>query len=413
METLFTQALGLVPPWAVSSYEFSQAAGRIDFQVRCDAARLACPACRAADQPIHDVKARSWRHLNFFQYQAWIHAEVPRVACGRCGKTTQVSVPWARKGSGFTELMEAFVVALCREMPMAVVAKLLGVSGNRVGRVLDFHVDAARAKEDYAGVRAIAVDERSAHRGQRYVTVFHDAQARRVLFAVAGRKADTFAAFVEDLVAHAGAAKAIETVSMDLSKAYQAGARAHCPNATLCFDPFHIVALAHQALEQVRRQEVKQEEDLKGIRWATLKNPVHWTRKQVYAMHFLQHSNLKTARAWRIKEAVRAVFRDCQTTDAARTALTAVISWARRSRLTPCKRLGATLRDHLDGILEHFRCGLSNGYAEAMNGLIDAAKRRARGYGTDRRLITMCYLIGGKLKHLPTNPWLRSAAAAT
>jgi transposase len=413
METLFTQALGLVPPWTVSSYEFSQAAGRIDFHVRCDAPRLACPACGAAEQPIHDFKARSWRHLNFFQYQAWVHAEVPRVVCGKCGKTTQVGVPWARHGSGFTELMEAFIVALCREMPMAAVAKLLGVSDNRVGRVLDFHVEAARAKEDYSGVHAVAVDERSAHRGQRYVTVFHDAQARRVLFAVSGRKASTFAAFVDDLARHAGDAKAIETVSMDLSKAYQAGAREHCPNATLCFDPFHVVALAHQALEQVRRQEVKDEDDLKGIRWATLKNPTDWTRNQVCAMHFLQHSTLKTARAWRIKEAVRAVFRDCKDAGTARTALTAVISWARRSRLAPFKRLGATLREHLDGILEHFRCGLSNGYAEAMNGLIDAAKRRARGYGTDRRLITMCYLIGSKLKHLPANPWLRHAAVAT
>ncbi|MGH8111038.1 MAG: transposase family protein [Rhodanobacteraceae bacterium] len=90
MQTLFTQALGVEPPWVVSAYECSQEAGRIDFQLRGDAPRLSCPACGATDQPVHDGKARSWRHLNFFQYQAWIHAEVPRVACGKCGKTTRV-----------------------------------------------------------------------------------------------------------------------------------------------------------------------------------------------------------------------------------------------------------------------------------------------------------------------------------
>lgn len=165
MEQLFTQALGVAPPWVVSTYEFSPAAGRIDFQLRCDATQLTCPTCGATEQPIHDCKSRSWRHLNFFQYQAWIHADVPRVACTHCGKTTQVAVPWARPGSGFTETLEAFVVALCREMPVLAVAKLLNVSDDRVWRVLDHAVNAARAQEDYAAVRRISAENAVRARG--------------------------------------------------------------------------------------------------------------------------------------------------------------------------------------------------------------------------------------------------------
>src|SRR3546814_253920 len=210
MEKLFTQALGLEPPWAVESVEFSPVEGRIDFVVVNHAKRLACPGCGSADQPIHDRREREWRHLNFFQFKAYIRAGLPRVACAQCGKTAQVEAPWTRAGSGFTLLMEAFVVALCREMPMAAVARLLRVSSDRVARVLDHHVAEARARESHAEVTQAAVDECGAHRGHRYVTLFHDATERRLLFATPGRQADTFDAFADDLAAHGGSADAIE-----------------------------------------------------------------------------------------------------------------------------------------------------------------------------------------------------------
>jgi len=122
METLFTQALGLVEPWRVVNVDFQPAVGQIVFKVENTANRLACPACGAADQPIHDRLPRRWQHLNFFQFKAIIEAPVPRVGCRACEKTSQVAVPWARPGSGFTLTLEAFVVALCSQMPVAAVA---------------------------------------------------------------------------------------------------------------------------------------------------------------------------------------------------------------------------------------------------------------------------------------------------
>jgi transposase len=409
METLFTQALGLAAPWRVVNVDFQQAAGRIVFKVENTAKRLTCSACGAAAQPIHDRLPRSWQHLHFFQYRAVIEANVPRVGCRECEKTTQVDVPWARAGAGFTETLEAFVIALCTQMPVGAVAQLLGVSDDRVWRVLDFHVDAARAREDYAEVRRISADERSARKGQRFLTLFCDLDARRLLFAVQGRNAATFKAFAEDLAAHGGDAEAITDVSLDLGAAYQAGTREHCPNATVSFDPFHVVALANEALDQVRRAEVKQVGDLKHIRWGTLKDAADWTRKQIDQMHWLQRTNLQTARAWRLKQALRQVFACGSNIAQATTLLDGWIRWARRCRLTPFKRLATTLKKHRDGILEHFRSGLSNGFAEGLNGRIQAAKARARGYGTDRHLIAISYLICAKLKHLPKNPWTHAA----
>lgn len=210
---------------------------------------------------------------------------MPRIHCQACGKTTQVEVPWARPGAGFTRTLEAFVAALCTHMPVQVVAKLLSVSDDHVWRVLHHYMEAARALEDYAGVRRISADERSARKGQRFLTMSCDVDARRLLFATEGRNATTFKAFADDLVAHGGKAEAITDVSLDLGAAYQAGAGKHCPNAKVSFAPFHVVALANAALERVRRAEAKTEPDLRGIRWGTLKDATRWTPNQITQMH--------------------------------------------------------------------------------------------------------------------------------
>lgn len=344
MDALFTQALGLAAPWRVVNVNFQQAQGQIVFQVENAAKRLVCPACGAPDQPIHDRLSRTWQHLNFFQYKAIIKAKVPRVGCRVCEKTTQVPVPWARPGAGFTQTLEAFVIALCTQMPVNAVARLLDVSDDRVWRVLDVHVEAARVREDYSTVRRISADERSAHKGHRYLTMFCDMDARRLLFATQGKDAATFEAFAEDLAAHGGDPLAITDASLDLGAAYQAGTRTHCPHAKISFDPFHVVALANGALDQVRCAEVKHEVDLKGIRWSTLKDAAQWSRKQVEQMHWLQRSNLQTARAWRLKQALREVFSRATDARQATALLDAWIRWARRCRLAPFKRLAATVK---------------------------------------------------------------------
>ena len=148
VEGLFTSALGLVPPWEVDKVELDTARRRIDFEVRCSAKALACPHCGAADQRIHDRLRRSWRHLDFFQFEAWLHADVPRVACARCAKTTQVGVPWAREGSGFTALFEALALALCRELAVRQAAALLRCADKQLWRRIEHYVEQARALDD-------------------------------------------------------------------------------------------------------------------------------------------------------------------------------------------------------------------------------------------------------------------------
>lgn len=172
--SLFSAALGLAAPWQVVDVRFDPTAGRIDFEVAfTPGTRFTCPHCGAEHQPVHDTQEREWRHLNFFQFEAYIHAKVPRVRCEACAKTTQIAVPWARANSGFTQLMEALIVTLCQAMPIRQVAQLLGVGDMRLWRTLDYYVASARAQEDFSAVAAVGLDETAARRGHHYLSLCH------------------------------------------------------------------------------------------------------------------------------------------------------------------------------------------------------------------------------------------------
>ena len=410
--SLFTLALGLQAPWEVVDAAFDPAGGHLDLQLGfASGARFACPCCGAQHQGVHDTLERTWRHLNFFQYQALLHAKVPRVRCQACGKTSQVPVPWAREGSGFTLLMEALLVSLCQAMPVRQVAQLLAVSDMRVWRTLDHYVDQARAQEDFSMVSSIGLDETAARRGHDYISLFHDLDAGRLLFGCEGRKSEVLDSFAEDLEAHAGCAENVKAVCVDMSASYRSGIETHLPWAEITFDEFHVIQLVNKALDEVRRQEVKDHPCLKRTRYIWLKDKRDWSNHQTIEFHDLKRLNLKTHRAFRIKEALREIFHTAPDRQSAQPLLERWYSWARRCRIEPIKKVAKTLKDHWEGILNAFDSKLTNARVEAANGRIQAAKAKARGYGTTRHLITISYLIAGKLIHLPACPFKSVANA--
>jgi len=406
-ESLFTAALGLMPPWQVLDIQFDPNNGRIDFKVGFSSgAKFSCPECGETEQGVHDTRARTWRHLNFFQYQAFIHADLPRVRCAGCGKTKQVPAPWARPGSGFSLLMEALLVVLAKQMPVRAVGQLMGLHDGQIWRVLDHYVEAARQREDFSSVQSVGLDETASRRGHNYISLFHDLDQKRLLFACEGRDKAVVAAFVKDLEAHGGQIENIGSVCIDMSKSYVAGVGEWLPNAEITFDPFHIRAIVNKAVDLVRRQEAKTEPLLKKTRYLWLRNEANRTQRQQEHFDSLPKSRLKTARAWQIKTSLQEIYQQCQTLTDAETALSRWYNWAIRCRLEPMKDAAKTIRRHWNGILSWFDGHLNNGGVEGVNGLIQAAKARARGYGTVRHLITMAYLVAGKLVHLPAPPFI-------
>ena len=393
---LLQLGLGLTPPWTVNRCDFDPTAHRLDIDIDfAPGSRFACPSCGGADCPPHDTARMTWRHLNFFQHQAYLNARVPRVRCETCG-VKQVGVPWARPDSGFTLLFEAMVMTMVAAMPVKAVARMVGEHDTRLWRIIHHYVDAARTNADAAGVTDVAVDETAARRGHDYITLFVDIDKAKVLFVAEGKDAETVAAFAEDLTAHGGDPEAIREVCIDMSPAFIKGVAEHLPQAGVTFDKFHAVKIVNDAVDEVRREEQKRRPELKKTRYVWLKNETSLSNGQREQRDRLANSNLKTARAYQVRLTFQELYQQ-PTREAAEAFLKKWYFWATHSRLPPMIEAAKTTKRHWDGILRWFDSKIANGLIEGINSLVQAAKAKARGYRSTRNLKAMIYLIAGKL----------------
>jgi transposase len=394
--TLLQLALALTPPWTVSRSNFDPEAHRLDIEIDFPSgSRFACPSCGAADCPAYDTERKTWRHLNFFQHQAYLNARVPRVRCDTCGIKT-VGVPWARPDSGFTLLFEALVMTMISAMPVKAVARIVGEHDTRLWRMVHHYVDAARARADASGVTRLAIDETAARRGQDYITLFVDIDQARVLFATEGNDAETVAAFADDLTEHGGDPETISEVCIDMSAAYIKGVGESLPEAEITFDKFHAVKIINDAVEKVRRAEQKSQSLLRGTRYIWLRNPANLSARQRATLEGLPTRHLKTARAYQIRLAFQDLYNQPSVQDGA-DFLKKWYFWATHSKLDPVIDAARTVKRHWNGILRWFDSKIANGLIEGINSVVQAAKAKARGYRTTRNLKAMVYLIAGKL----------------
>ena len=394
-EELFTAALGLGPQWRVAHCRFEGEPKRLELRLEhVPAQPFECPQC-GARCGVHDTIERRWRHLNFFQYRCELVAKVPRVWCGKDG-VHQVQVPWARPGSGFTLMMEALMMLLSAEMPVDAMAELLDEHDTRLWRVVMHYVEQAHAKSDWSAVRRIAVDETSARRGQRYVTNVLDAESSRLLFMIEGRSAQALEAFAQALRAHGGDPAQIEAIALDMSPAYVKGASEYFPHARIVFDKFHLMQLAGQALDEVRRELQRDGVDLKGALWSLRGNAWNLTEERQVQRQSLCRQYTKLGRAMSLRETLQAIYASPDRATAEKD-LQWWCGWAARSRLKPFRALAQTVRQHWEGILAHFDTGLTSAAIEAVNGVIQLAKRMARGFKNFVYFRTAAYHRAGKL----------------
>jgi transposase len=246
-------------------------------------------------------------------------------------------------------------------------------------------------------VTQLGIDETASRRGQNYITLFMDMAARSLLFATEGRDASTVAAFKADLLAHGGKAENIEEAYMDMHQAFIKGIHAAFPNAHLTFDRFHVMKMANEAVDQVRRQEAKDQPELKRTRYCWLKNPSNLSSRQRERIQDLKCSNLQTAEAYRMKLTLQDFYEQSNLL-AAGQFLEEWCEMATESGLAPFVKFAQTLRDQATALLRWFVRGLTIGILEGVNSLIQTAKAKARGYRTVRNIVAIAYLIAGKLR---------------
>ncbi len=298
-----------------------------------------------------------------------------------------VDVQWARQGRGFTLLLEALILAMAQHMPMAAVARLVGEHDTRLWRVVQHYVDTARAYSDDSEVRHVGIDEKEERSGHDYISLFVNLDGPRVLFATEGRDSETVAEFARDLKEHGGDAEGITEACADMSPAFIKGIGESLTNAAIAFDKFHLKKIITEAVDKTRRQERDEYPELKGMRYALLRNEETMTDNQLEFVSslLLRKYKMKTASAFHLKLAFDDLY-TARSPRAARRYLTRWCNWAVGSRVLAMVDDAKTIRRHFEGILWWFTSKINNGILEEINSLIQAAKAKARGYRSTRNL---------------------------
>ncbi|SRR6266480_1861042 len=411
-EKLFQELLGLGLSWEVVESRFERESGTVFLDIR-ETSRLwdstRCPKDGALVFCYDHTEVLTWRHLNVFQYRCEITCRLPRGKCRQCGHVFRVRPPWEGLSSHFSKEFEAFALLLMREMPMRKVGEIMGESDTRLWRMLFRQIDAAYAEADFSNVCCVGVDEMNIRKGQEYVSVFADLVAKRVLFATEGKDKETWTKFVEALEKHNGHRHAITQASMDMSAGYQAGVKENCRNAQVVFDKFHIIKNANEAVDKVRKVEIRLGgegvwEALNKSQWLWRKNPENLTDKERERMGKIKDKNLCTAKAYQMRLVLQDIYRSANA-GIARHRFKVWVRWVRwvarfykAHLLASMVKLARTIQDRLEGILAHWKWGVTNAFMEGLNSVFSATKRKARGYRSSVHLITMLYFVAGKLR---------------
>jgi transposase len=354
--------------------------------------------------PVHDTVSKTYRHLNFFEHECHLQVRTPRVKLPN-GSVRLVEPDFAGRLNGFTLLFEALILMLARQMPFAAVARIVGESPHRVLAVCQKYVEMACGLADYSDVTALAIDETSRARGHSYVTLAADAQARRVLFVTEGRDAKTIERLAQYLDDHGCPAQSITSASIDMSPAFIVGVTEHLPNARITFDKFHVIGHASLAVDKMRRIEQRTDKSLKGLRWTLLKDRAKLKPAAAADLDALiaKMTVKRTARAWVYKEQLREIL-DRKQINVVRAMLEHWCTCVLRSKVAPMKEVAKMIRAHLEGIVAWAQTRQTNGFLEAINGLFQAAKRRARGFTRIDTIRTVIFLIAGRLDFQAINP---------
>jgi transposase len=426
--TAFNKILS-IPSATVASVEFTPDGVVVGLRRR--ASRPRCP-CGWKGTGSYDCSVRRWRHLDLGSSRLLLEAEIRRLDCRRCGRVRTEDVAWARPRARHSRDFEDTVAWLAQRTDKTTITRLLRTSWETVagivGRVVAEQVDTGRL----TGLLRIGVDEVSYRKGHRYLTVVadHD-QSGRVVWAAEGRNAATLEQFYDQLGPHG--CTQLEAVSLDLGAAYRKATDTRAPQARQCVDPFHLIALANEAINKARRWAWNIERDkaraaaaeagpkrpgrrpagvpapprdqarwVKHNRWALVKDPAALKPAQLDILHELRRTGSVLYRCWQLKEGLRDLYRLTDPADAP-THLDWWLAWACRSRIPAFVTLSKTVRANRERILAAIDLGLSNSKLEGLNSKIRLINHRGYGHHSAAALIAMVYLCcGGLTIQLPT-----------
>jgi transposase len=397
--------LGLQSPWEVSDVKLDLAQQRVEIRLKWpDEVRQAqCPECGKLT-PIYDqAPERRWRHLDTMQFETLLIARTPRVQCPDHGIKT-VAVSWAGKNSRFTLLLEAFAIALLQaSATIKEAAKLLRMDWHSVHQIMERAVERGLQRRSQHPIEHLGLDEKNFGRGHSYVTLLTDVSGGRVLEVAPERTREAAQTALGTL--SPAQRQRVAAVAADMWLPYAQAIQELTPEAVLVHDKFHVAKLVNEALDQVRRQEHRalgkgEDNPLTKTKYLWLRNPVEFNPEQKEQFDLLRKSELKTVRAWHLKETL-ANFWFLPTLAAATKFFDRWYNWAVRSRLKPMADVARKLKDHLQGLLNYFSHPISNAVTEGLNSKIQFLKHAARGFRSFENYRTSILFFCGKLNLVP------------
>lgn len=409
--TAFNRLLGLAATW-VQAVAFES--DRVVVTVRLARRRLRCPVegCGYSTRSVYDrrKKPSRWRHLDVCGRPLYIQADLRRLRCRRHGVKVE-AVPFARPGARVTRDVENLIVWCAASMDWTAASVLCRVSWRTVARVVERVVP---TKVDLARLDAlvrIGVDEISWKRGHKYLTLVIDHDTGQVIWGAKNRTAVALEAFFDDLGDDATAR--LEAISMDFGAPYAKAVRDKAPQAAICLDPFHAVALATKAFDETRRDQWRamRAEDpdaaavFKGSRWVLLRNPDNLTDTQTDQLRRLRRAGGAIWRAYQLKEALRAIYAAHDLSlDESIDLLNAWIKRAQRSRIPSFVRLARTLRLRRQEVVNTWTYGITNAVNEGTHSKIRAVFARAHGFHRADTALAAIHLTCGPTPAPPPHP---------
>lgn len=385
MKTLpqhYTELLGLDDAWRVTDVNLDLEGLKVRIELESTGKSYCCSGCGMACPLKDHAPLRQWRHMDTMQFETILVARVPRTNCPQCGVRT-CEVPWSEPHSRFTLMFEAFAVQVLQAAASVEQARvLLKLNWSSVQRIMDRAVERGLFHRRLDDIKHVGMDEKSFGRGHDYVSVLTDIDGSRVLEVVPGHDEQAADELWKTL---SNAQKdGIEAVAMDMWQAFENSAVSNVPNAEIVHDRFHISKHLNDAVDKVRRQEHKAltkdgDETLKGTKQLWLYNPENLSDEQWAEFEALKDIELKTSRAWAIREQFR-WFWKYHYAGNAKKFFTLWYQWASRCRLEPVRKVAKMLKRRLNNILTWFRHPISNGTAEGFNSRIQSLKSAARGF---------------------------------
>ena len=403
---MYRQLLGLTAPWTVERVELDVGKQHVEVHVGHSAGqRFACPEC-GCELTVYDHSSeRVWRHLDSCQFLTYLHARPPRVSCPEHG-VRQVALPWAQASSRFTNLFETLAIDVLLAANVKRAAGILRITWDEAWHLMERAVMRGRTAKGEELPNYIGIDEKAIAKGHRYMTLVCDLEAATVEYIGEDRKEASLTAYFDAFPIERR--EKIEAISLDMWPAYIAACRDKVPgaNGKMVFDRFHIMRHVLDAVDKVRKQEHKTlknsgNDSLAKSKYLWLTNPANMTGEARERFDELKALELRTGRAWALKEALRELW--SYTSKAWATKFwKRWYYWATHSRLAPMVDSAKLIARHLPNVLTYFKHRITNAVAEGLNSKIATVQKRACGYRNPNHFKIAIYFHCGGLNLYPT-----------